>query len=90
MCVSVQASTKAAERRVVMWQVFIAMVVVLLGAVLAASLLVMPRTGHNCKLCSTVSCQDFLGWQCKFAPLFSRPVITTVSLTDREILNFWL
>lgn len=52
------------------WQVLIAMVLVAFGAVLAATLIIMPRTGYTCKVCSSISCQDFLGWQCRYSPIF--------------------
>lgn len=60
-----QAATKGAERRVVTWQVSAVLILVTAAAVIAATLLVMPRTGYTCKLCSSISCQDFLGWQCR-------------------------
>jgi hypothetical protein len=64
-----QDASKAAERRVVVWQMLIALVLVVAGAVLTASLIVMPRTGYACKACDSISCQDFLGWHCRCVSL---------------------
>ena len=57
----------ARERLLVLWQVLLSVFVVAIAAGVAIALLVMPRTGFECRICEYVTCQSFLGWECNEA-----------------------